>query len=90
MHLKRRKNISKNQFHLLGERFKYISTEKVIPVAVVEKDILAIQTPGDDMMNRTWDIESSVSRHAIMTATRQISDALARRCWRKVSSQKQN
>jgi hypothetical protein len=33
-------------------------------------DILEI---GDDMMNRTWDIESSVSMHATMTATRQIN-----------------
>jgi hypothetical protein len=49
------------------------STKKVIPVAVVKKDILAIQTPGDDMMNRTGDIESSVSRHATMIATRQIN-----------------
>jgi hypothetical protein len=40
------------------------STKKVIPVAAVKKNILAIQTPGDDMMNRTGDIESSVSRHA--------------------------
>jgi predicted MPP superfamily phosphohydrolase len=37
------------------------------------KNILAIQTPGDDMINRTGDIESSVSRHATMTATRQIN-----------------
>jgi hypothetical protein len=49
------------------------STNKVIPVAVVKKDILAIQTHGDDMINRTRDIESSVSRHATMTATRQIN-----------------
>jgi len=49
------------------------STKKVIPVAVVKKDILAIQTPGDDMMNRTGDIESSVSRHAAMITTRQIN-----------------
>jgi len=28
------------------------SAKKVIPVTVVKKDILAIQTPGDDMMNR--------------------------------------
>jgi hypothetical protein len=27
------------------------STKKVIPVAVIKKDILAIQTPGDEMMN---------------------------------------
>jgi hypothetical protein len=27
------------------------STKKVVPVAVVKKDILAIQTPGNDMMN---------------------------------------
>jgi hypothetical protein len=47
--------------------------QKVIPVAAVKKDILAIQTPGDDMMNRTGDIESSVSMHATMTATRQIN-----------------
>ena len=46
------------------------STKKVIPVAVVKKDILAIQTPGDDMMNRTGHIESSVSRHATMIAIR--------------------
>jgi hypothetical protein len=39
----------------------------------VKKDILAIQTPGDDMMNRTGDIESSVSRHATMIAIRQIN-----------------
>jgi hypothetical protein len=49
------------------------STKKVIPVTVVEKDILAIQTPGDDMMNRTRDIESSVSRHAAMITIRQIN-----------------
>jgi hypothetical protein len=30
------------------------SAKKVIPVTVVKKDILAIQTPGDDMMNRNW------------------------------------
>ena len=46
------------------------STKKVIPVAVIKKDILAIQTPGDDMMNRTGDIESSVSRHAAMITIR--------------------
>ena len=39
------------------------SAKKVIPVAAVKKDILTIQTLGDDMMNRTWDIESFVSRH---------------------------
>ncbi len=49
------------------------STKKVIPVAVVKKDILAIQTTGDDMMNCTGDIESSVSRHAAMITTRQIN-----------------
>jgi hypothetical protein len=49
------------------------STKKVIPVAVVKKNILAIQTSGDDMMNRTGHIESSASRHATMTATRQIN-----------------
>jgi hypothetical protein len=38
--------------------------KKVIMVTVVKKDILAIQASGDDMMNRTGDIESSVSRHA--------------------------
>jgi len=48
-------------------------TKNVIPVAAVKKDILAIQTPGDDMINRTGDIELSVSRHATMTATRQIN-----------------
>jgi hypothetical protein len=40
------------------------------PFAVIKKNILAIQTPGDDMMNRTGDIESSVSRHAAMITTR--------------------
>jgi hypothetical protein len=34
---------------------------------------LAIQTPGNDMINRTRHIESSVSRHATMKATRQIN-----------------
>jgi hypothetical protein len=48
------------------------STKKVIPIAVIKKDILAIQTPGDDMMNRTGDIESSVSRHAAMITACQI------------------
>ena len=47
--------------------------EKAVPVTVVKKDILAIQTPGDDMMNRTGDIESSVSRHAAMITTCQIN-----------------
>jgi len=46
------------------------STKKAIPGAVIKKNILAIQTPGDDMMNRTGDIESSVSRHAAMTTIR--------------------
>jgi hypothetical protein len=49
------------------------STKKVISVAVIKKNILAIQIPGDDMMNRTGDIESSVSRHAAMITTRQIN-----------------
>ncbi|OPL16942.1 MAG: hypothetical protein AVO38_07130 [delta proteobacterium ML8_D] len=49
------------------------SIEKVIPVAVIKKNILAIQTSGDDMMNRTGDIESSVSRHAAIIKTRQIN-----------------
>ena len=49
------------------------STKKVIPVAVIKKNILAIQTPGDDMINRTGDIESSVSRHAAMITTCQIN-----------------
>jgi hypothetical protein len=49
------------------------STKKVIPVVVIKKNILAIQTPCDDMMNRTGDIESSVSRHAAMMTTRQIN-----------------
>jgi len=48
------------------------STKKVIPVVVIKKNILAIQTPGDDMMNRTGDVESSVSRHAAMIAICQI------------------
>ena len=48
------------------------STEKVIPVAVIKKNILAIQTSGDDMMNRTGDIEPSVSRHAARITNRQI------------------
>jgi hypothetical protein len=38
-----------------------------------QKNILAIQTPCDDMMNRTGHIESSVSRHAAMITTRQIN-----------------
>ncbi|MDL1962521.1 MAG: hypothetical protein LWX01_12680 [Deltaproteobacteria bacterium] len=47
---------------ITGENFPYQIklTKKVIPVAVVKKDILAIQTPGEDMMNRTGHIESSV------------------------------
>jgi hypothetical protein len=49
------------------------STKKVIPVVVIKKDILAIQTPCDDMMYRTRDIESSVSRHAAMITTCQIN-----------------
>jgi len=49
------------------------SIEKVIPVAVIKKNGLAIQTPGDDMMNRTGDIKSSVSRHAAIIKTRQIN-----------------
>jgi hypothetical protein len=40
--------------------------KKVIPVAVVKKNILAIQTSGDDMMNGAGNIESSVSKHASM------------------------
>jgi hypothetical protein len=48
------------------------STKKVIPVAVIKKNILAIQNPGDDMMNRTGDVESSMSRHAAMITTCQI------------------
>jgi hypothetical protein len=46
------------------------STKKVIQVAVVKQNILAISTPGDDMINRTRDIESSVSRYATMVAIR--------------------
>jgi hypothetical protein len=46
------------------------STKKVIPVAVVKKNILAIQTPDDDMINRTGHIESAVSKHATMIAIR--------------------
>ena len=42
----------------LQERF-FSSLPKVIRVAVVKKNILAIQTTGDDMINRTRDIESS-------------------------------
>jgi biotin synthase-related radical SAM superfamily protein len=34
------------------------STKKVIPVAVIKKNIFAIQTPGDDMMNRTVCVEA--------------------------------
>jgi hypothetical protein len=49
------------------------ATKKVIPVAVIKKNILAIQTPNDDMMNRTGDIETSMSRHAAMITTRQIN-----------------
>jgi len=49
------------------------STRKIISVAVVKKNILAIQTPGDDMINRTGDIESSVSRHATMIGISQIN-----------------
>jgi hypothetical protein len=49
------------------------STKKVITVAVVKKNILAIQTPGDGMINRTGHIESSVSRHDTMIVIRQIS-----------------
>jgi hypothetical protein len=57
-----------------SRKILFKSAKKVIPVAVVKKDILAIQTPGDDnMMNRTGDIESSVSRHAAMITTRQIN-----------------
>jgi hypothetical protein len=54
-------------------KIHFKSTQKVIPVAVIKKNILAIQTPGDDMMNRTGDIESSVSRHAAMITIRQIN-----------------
>jgi len=46
------------------------STKKVIPVAVVKKNILAIQTHGDDIINRTGHIKSSVLRHATMIAIR--------------------
>ncbi len=49
------------------------STKKVIPIAVLKKNILVIQTPGDDMMNRTGHIESSVSRHATMIGISQIN-----------------
>jgi hypothetical protein len=35
-------------------------------VAVIKKDIFAIQTSGDEMMNRTGDIELSMSKHAAM------------------------
>jgi hypothetical protein len=37
------------------------------------KNILAIQTPGNDMINRTGHIESSVSRHATMIGISQIN-----------------
>jgi len=55
------------------------STKKVIPVVVIKKNILAIQTPSDDMMNRTGDIESSVSRYAAMITTCQIN--VSQRLW---------
>jgi hypothetical protein len=38
-----------------------------------EKYLGHSQTPGDDMINRTGHIESSVSRYATMIATRQIN-----------------
>jgi hypothetical protein len=47
--------------------------QEVILVAVVKKNILAIQTSGDDMINRTRHIESSVSRHATMLTISQIN-----------------
>jgi len=56
-----------------SKKILFKPTKKVIPVAVIKKNILAIQTPGDDMINRTGDVESSVSRHAAMITTRQIN-----------------
>jgi hypothetical protein len=47
--------------------------QEVIPVAVVKKNILAIQTSGDDMINRTRQIESYVSRHVTMLTISQIN-----------------
>jgi len=52
------------------ERFFSSRPRKSFRSQSLRKNILAIQTPGDDMMNR---IESSVSRHATMIGISQIN-----------------
>jgi len=64
------------------------STKKVIPGAVIKKNILVIQTPGDDMMNRNGDIESFVSRYAAMITTCQIN--MSQRLWGVVGVGREN
>jgi hypothetical protein len=57
----------------ISSAYFFKSTQKVIPVAAVKKDILRIQIPSDDMINRNGDIESYVLMHATMAANSQIN-----------------